>query len=482
MCLSPIQIINPTKYISLRHRDQFLMSVPCGKCAECQQTLSNQWFLRAWQECLDAKDAGAFLYFDTLTYKDSCLPLTSDIIPDLPKHSCFRSDDIRHFIESLRIKCKRKGFNFRYFLSSEYGTDDRYTHRPHYHILFWVYGDVSPLVFSRLVSCYWKKGRTDGVPYKPNSYVLDHNVITSNAIPAQYLRACRYVTKYVQKSCLFDKELNKRVNDVMYVIANKIAGDDSDKWLQSVHAQRVRMKLKRSVNQFHRQSQHFGENLLSSLDLGRLFEDGVIFMPSPKGVKVPVPLCTYFKRKLFYDLVVINGSRVWQLNKLGVQFRDYRRQKLIEQLANTFHAASSTYHLGFGYDRCLHLADYVYNYQGRIKGDLPSTSIVDKLSSVTLFNYVTLTDKEKLGHRGIVNQFIGNSQLGYSVNELPPSYSFKDFIAKYVIIDDDCERDLAHIYYHLSLLNERRQSAFVLTQRLENIYKMMRENSTLLSK
>lgn len=447
MCLRPIQIVNPSKYISLKYRDRFLLSVPCGTCAECQQTLSNQWFLRAWAECTDHLNDGAFLYFDTLTYDDEHLPHMSEIVPDLGITSCFRPKDIRLFIERLRINLQRKyNTTFRYFLSSEYGSE-KYTARPHYHILLWIKRGVTPLQLSSLVSSCWTAGRTDGIPFKTSSYVLQHNVVPSNGKPENFLRACRYVTKYVQKSCLFQEKLNSRVDIAMDIISKKMP----DHWLESIHANRVRQTLKRRVNQFHRQSKHFGESLLECLDIKELFNKGCVFMPSPKGIRVPVPLSTYYKRKLFYDLCEIDGTKVWQLNELGIQYRDYRRQKLVDDLADTFKGVSCTYNLGFSDAELIDLADYVINTQGRIKAIRESVNLSEKLPSVSLFNYITPSDREHLDKCGISLSFLGNNSIGYNVHTMPSNYiTLNEFIAKHVYLDREKEKS-----YHLYIMRWR---------------------------
>lgn len=472
MCLHPVQIINPTKYVSLKFRDRFLLSIPCGHCAECQQALSNQWFLRSWQECCDLNARSGILYFDTLTYEDSHLPHMSDIIPDLPHVSCFRPIDVRNFVESLRLRLKRKyNTTFRYFVSSEYGSK-KYTMRPHYHILLFVYGSISPDQLSIEISNLWKHGRTDGIPYRSTSYVTSHNVVNADSLPANYLRACSYVTKYVQKSAVYQKDLDKRLNNAMNIISSKMP----DNWIKSVNALRVRTKLKRHINQFHHQSQHFGESLLQQIDLNSLFENGCLFMPSPKGLKIPVPIPTYYKRKLFYDLYEIDGTKSWQLNDLGVQFREHRKLKLVENLANTFYAASLTYHLLLSQFQCRALADYVFNYQGRINAEVESNNLLEKLPSVTLYNYVTMSDKEHLSKLGISTIYLGNNSIGY-IDNMMQLVSFKNFIANHVIIDPNKEKQLNLIYYHLSHLNEKKQESFELRQRLESLYKDLRETS-----
>lgn len=471
MCLSPIQIINPSKYISVKYRDRFLLSVPCGHCAECQRQLSNQWFFRSWQECLDIKNSGGYIYFDTLTYRDDDIPLMSDYIDILPKVPCFNSNHTRKFVDALQKKIKRSyGVNTRYFYSSEYGTDPFRTHRPHYHFLFFVAdnGDkLAPIDFSRLVAYYWKYGRTDGVPWKDTNYVLSHNVILGNSRPELFLRACRYVTKYVQKSSSFDKVIDKRLKFVSLLLCDKFGED----WYNSVNAQRVMSKIRRNVSQFHRQSNGFGASFLQDIDLNQLFNDGCLYMPSPKGLKIPINIPMYYRRKLFYDLIEVDGNKVWCLNEIGNEYNLKRREYLISYMADFFNDVSLNYNLGYSKELCLELSQYVFDVQGRIKADKPSLNLLERLPSVQFFNYITLSDKEHLGRRGIINRFIGNNTIGYTEDSLPASYTFGNFIGKFVYLDDGKEKMLSNIYYHLGKRNEKKQSAFALTQDLEQKYK-----------
>ena len=83
MCYSPISIINPCKYVSVNHRDRFLIQVPCGKCAECQKSKSLEWNYRTYYEFIRTfeESPSNFVYFDTLTYDDEHLPNMSEIVP-----------------------------------------------------------------------------------------------------------------------------------------------------------------------------------------------------------------------------------------------------------------------------------------------------------------------------------------------------------------------------------------------------------------
>ena len=186
MCLNPITIKNPKKRISLSGGMPFSIQVPCGECAECKELKRTEWYYRTYYEAMSCFDSNGYVLFDTLTYRDEELPHVSEFI-DIDSEwdaSCFDVEDYRLFFVRLRMALQREiGWNpahcLKYFLTSEYGTDDRYTHRPHYHVLFFVRGDengrrVDPLVLSKLINKCWMKGRTDGIDYKPYKYVMNH--------------------------------------------------------------------------------------------------------------------------------------------------------------------------------------------------------------------------------------------------------------------------------------------------------------------
>lgn len=462
MCLSPITIVNPTKYISLAHRDQFLLQVPCGHCAECSSVQSSQWFYRSWYEFNDCLNNGGFVYFDTMTYKDSHLPMASDYIGGLPfNFSCFSHRDLRLFNVDLAttIRRKYKGVKVRYFMSSEYGS---LKHRPHYHYLFYVTGKIDPLDFSRLVAKKWKHGRTDGLPYQSRNYVNTKNVIR-DASPETRLRVCNYVTKYVQKSCEFDKYINRRIDSCMKHIAKKYSY--LPKWKESRHSRRVRESLKRCFGQFHRQSQFFGASALGDIDLNQLFKDGCLFMPHFKGVKVPVPLPMYYKRKLFQEQVEVNGVKCWQDTELGKEYRKARKTALIKDMQEKF--SNSAFQ--FDYKTSSHLADYVFNRRGRIIAPLDESTISERLEKLSIFSYNHRSDLERFGYGALYDKFHGTSKQYTSIRG--SEMKLQDFIDTYVYFDNTMESLLDQYYSCCERRNTGKQRAFALKQRLTDIHK-----------
>ena len=80
MCLKPLTLRNPTKFISRYGGQPLLIKVCCGKCAECVDTARQQWRFRAYKHSEHCINNGGFVYFDTLTYAPEHLPHLSDFI------------------------------------------------------------------------------------------------------------------------------------------------------------------------------------------------------------------------------------------------------------------------------------------------------------------------------------------------------------------------------------------------------------------
>ena len=181
MCLNQRYIRTQSKNLSLNGGQSYVQVQKCGHCAECIAEKRDEWYFRAWYETQSCIAAGGYVLFDTLTYAPEHVPHISDFI-DFDKlrinatrakydYMCFSKDDIALFFKRLRQQLKRDGFKssdcIKYFLTSEYGTSDEGTHRPHYHFLCFVYDPrLNPLTLSNYIDKCWQLGRTDGIPYK----------------------------------------------------------------------------------------------------------------------------------------------------------------------------------------------------------------------------------------------------------------------------------------------------------------------------
>lgn len=326
MCLNPIKLRSPCRYISLYGGQPLTIKVSCGKCAECSDIIRLQWRFRAYHHIKNhIEQKGNFMYFDTLTYAPEHLPMISHYIDisdtSIKDFSCFDLHHFKQFLKNLRrqLDYYYKGSKFDYFLTSEYGLDDRYTHRPHYHIIFFVSPStqkLNGLTFSQLVSKCWQYGRTDGIPYKSRKYVLEHiyGKTTNNDFPL-IIKACNYVAKYISKDTKFTKVLTARIMELKEHF--------TDEELKPII---------RRINQFHRQSQGFGISYIDTIDdrQNEAIYNGCVYMMDSDKVVAKIPLPLYYQRKLFYEYCKRDdGTAYWRPTQLGVE---YLRIKLLSSI------------------------------------------------------------------------------------------------------------------------------------------------------
>lgn len=325
MCLHPHSIRNPTKSINIDGGQLLRMLVPCGTCAQCLQAKRNEWYIRTHYEIKRTISHGGYIYFDTLTYNNENLPMLSHFVDTekygLDDFSCFNREHFKAFVKRLRRKISYhygiKKDCFRYFVTTEYGEDNRFTHRPHYHVLFFVYGPILPIKFSQFVADCWSYGRTDGYPYKPSCYVAEHTY--QRGVDHKTTESvAMYVSKYITKNSNFMATIRGRLAS----LREKLTYYDTLNNSHILHYHEELLKaLKRSIEPFHCQSQGFGLGYLDNLTPEKLMyanEDKVILQDSHKVVKTyPMPM--YYRRKLHYTLEKhADGTRYWQLTDNGV--------------------------------------------------------------------------------------------------------------------------------------------------------------------
>lgn len=316
MCLKPIKILNPTKVVSRTGGQPLVLEVACGKCADCKKRKRLEWHFRSFHEVNSCVNHGGYCYFDTLTYRDEDVPHLSRFIDcteyGITDFMCFDSTDWRNFLKNLRrqLNYHYPGISFKYFLTSEYGTDERFTHRPHYHILFFINSRVlDPYEFSLLVSKCWKFGRTDGLPYKTRKEVAEHvyGYDLGQKGCNDFLKVCSYVSKYITKDSSFQKEIDSRLS----IIQKSLSEDDFN-------------KLKRNVSMFSRCSQSFGISYLKTLDkdeYSSIMNDGICRIKDTDKIVLTIPLPLYYKRKLFYTCKKDDdGTLYWLPNSRGLEY------------------------------------------------------------------------------------------------------------------------------------------------------------------
>lgn len=328
MCLSPIFITNPTHYLAVDGHEQYKTSVPCGKCAECRQHKHDEWYLRAFFQSKYCLSHGGYVYFDTLTYKDT--PMLSDFFSEIQQGSvrdypCFSKRDIQNFLKRLRKRIDKviPDYRFTYFLTSEYGSVE-HTERPHYHVLFYIPDHrLDPIVLSRLVHDCWNLGRTDGIVEYGASRVIEHTFgYYSNKSLSDCQGICGYVSKYVLKDAKFDKMVRFRISSLM------------PEFFESSKLEKKRFEqMVRTVSPFHLESQGFGLCALAEQDVDSILENGTIRMTDRENVVKSIPLPTYFKRHLFQEQVEMpDGSKCWQYTELGIRYKVLRQKKAMDYL------------------------------------------------------------------------------------------------------------------------------------------------------
>lgn len=206
MCYSPIQIKNNSKvYRPLVSKD--FLTVPCGKCRECQIQKQNDWYVRLFYEWKRTKSLGGQSFYITLTYNDISLPFVSThwqkfsfleheleafikgshpvklddevrskllsrwehycdryglslddySIPDF-SHTSFNRHHVRCFFKNLRQLLHNRNIlrygdePIKFFLVCEYGDEKK---RPHYHVIVFVPVPVNENVFLDLCKRAW---------------------------------------------------------------------------------------------------------------------------------------------------------------------------------------------------------------------------------------------------------------------------------------------------------------------------------------
>lgn len=364
MCLTPVRLKTNAKYFTLDGYKRLYMDVPCGHCAECQMQKKNEWYLRNYFEAITTWNSDGYILFDTLTYDDQHLPTILDT--DIARKnmyvdawsylhenkSCFNYKHVQDFLKRLRINLNRAGFdvakNLRYFIVSEYGHDDNYidsrgrqrkgTKRPHYHILFYVQGNLlhdqldvqlSPLTLASYVQDAWIYGHSD-CAFHGRNYTFNNTFGPRYIKDPNRLRGVQYyVTKYVCKDNEFEYETDMFIHDF---ITNRMLlrySDDPKKFLK------VKRDLKRKIDQFHRQSLGFGaQALLDPEVLDTIWNESVIRIDDKERIKKSIPVPMYYVRKLFQRCVKDSeGSLHWIWNERGKQWKTNRINRSVDVLA-----------------------------------------------------------------------------------------------------------------------------------------------------
>lgn len=289
---------------------------------------------------------GGKVAFLTFTYSDEYVPAygytlnkesnridferVNPLTTNKPFIYAFEKKRIQRFFNSYRKKLEKIGLkhNFRYFAVPEYGTNTRFTQRPHFHVLLYLSNDMveyygrSDIRFLQDVRHYWKYGMID---------VSDAGTFVNSDA------AIKYTSKYVSKSSVIDgllrfKEFRKFIDDNLQYISipdNKVNTivdvDDNgivlDVKYQSAHnAKNIFKYYVKQVgsNLFTLKSKNFGlyaiKEILPHLRYNRIYEhdltDDIINKVADfyyRGYKIQfngetkyIPFSNYYRRKILY--------------------------------------------------------------------------------------------------------------------------------------------------------------------------------------
>ena len=377
-CYRPLTISNPALEKTFAFNRPKIV-VPCGHCINCLDVKRSSWSVRLyyqWQYCVNN---GGFALFETLTYNEDKIPRLYGL------WRCFSKYDVQKYLKRIRYYLSKyfPEFDFRsnlkYFLASEFGG---LTHRPHYHVVFFVSVPFNQFLFKRIVEKLWSDLHFDvyalGVKVSFNGFGFGFTCPgkLNNGFVCSF-GGLNYCSKYVCKD-IFDQEY-------FFNLARR---------LKSMN---VYDKFKSYIEPFHLQSKDFGLSALEFDENNSLdnFLFGDIYLPDSKEIVKSYKLPLYYERKIFYNVFYryfdvnscsyvrvsrlsevpcgVKYSPVYVLNELGLEMKKCRFEKSLKAL-------------GHVYDVVLNCPDVPIDYLERInnkfKSDFDSLkSIQVKLSS-----------------------------------------------------------------------------------------------------
>lgn len=343
MCYRPINIINPsfksldgsgfTSYVEGFSKKS--LNVGCGFCPQCQSLRQSEWQLRLRYEWKACKESGGFCFKEELTYRPEDVPTYNGIM-------CFDKTHVQKFLKRLRRHidtfCKNNNFEpikLHYFCVCEYGGNG--THRPHYHILLFVYSNRIPVkFFNRLVARSWFYGLTNNNTGRTRKAIwsVDSKVVQS-------FSGIEYVTKYLFKDKAFIRNLLQQENAGFLVdyIKDKIDFDlkaflDTEDVAEYASFYIVWKLLYKSPYKhllpFSLKSQGLGIFLLQHLS----YDDFVAGVFNDVTISKLQYIPRYYMRKVFYDYVSLLRTYVPKKEFFDMQYNSF-----VKNLRNTFYDA-----------------------------------------------------------------------------------------------------------------------------------------------
>lgn len=337
-CINPIKIPTNSRYIYKNYRQKMFNYVPCGKCYECRKQKTFDIMVRAYYDTSD------FVVFDTLSYSNQNITwlrndlkkiINKDIDIKVKNMRVLNYEDYQKFMKRLRkeLNKRKSDVSIKYIVSAEYGHDDIYiddngkqrkgTNRPHYHIIFFVKGNIEPVELSHLIYKTWKNGRTDGVDCKGKHYFLENRLFKGYL--SKY-NVIGYLCKYVTKTNEYEKELTENINYVvrqLQCITYKAYDNEQIKKLTNV--------IKKKYMQFVKWSKGFGIEFINNENIENYEQKMYLQLRTDlKYKKYKLPL--YYYRKIYMEYE--KQKDIWQLNERGINMIEKKLKNEYENNKN----------------------------------------------------------------------------------------------------------------------------------------------------
>lgn len=282
MCTTPIKVKSKNPY------NKKFTYISCGKCEQCRKAQKIQWTNRLKSEIEHYHtERGWNVGFFTLTYNEQHLPT----IPkkffkegEYQKIPCFSYLDIRKFIDCIRTYIWRtynKKDAIRWLITSEYGTSEEGTHRPHYHGIMLFEPTISNKLMYELIEDSWTGTTThikNNEKHKGERRECKGIIAPfEDFIPRDNYACGSYVAKYICKDLDFEDTTNGLFEHLTGKAKNHL----------------------RHFKPFHKQSIGLGKHLIDNKNekqLKEMLEDGIDFTGSLTRAHTPM----YIKNKILY--------------------------------------------------------------------------------------------------------------------------------------------------------------------------------------
>lgn len=255
--------------------DYHTLNVPCGHCEECKDLKRQGVYVRLFYEFQETYALNGYTVNITLTYNNDNLPYVE--VPDengeIEYFPCFNVNDIQKYIKRIRKSLSDRGFvdvYFTYFCAMELGGK---THRPHYHLLFFV--KCSKMCVSAFVRTIREK------------WTLGYTACGNQGALVKDARMLNYAAKYVAKDAFEDEWYQPVLNRLKRFIKPK----DKDLFNH----------IRKCLSGRFLASRGLGLYALKASDAYRLHRLQITVPVEGHETVVPLPL--YLDRKLHYDVL-----------------------------------------------------------------------------------------------------------------------------------------------------------------------------------